>query len=176
MEKRCLTSAVRALVWLAVGATAFHQTSAATDAPSAEDAILLEESMDIDIRSSSEATLRYLNRTQVLTQHGVDEYRSAAAGINPWVTVRDFRGAVISPDGKRTETKKQQLYEVAYSDEELYTEFKTKALDFPGVVPGSTVEYQYEQVFRSLFFLPKTFELQNPVPSRLMTLSVRVPA
>src|SRR3989442_208190 len=100
MDRRQSAAAASIFVWLVLVSPAIHQPLAANDVKAAEDAVLLEESMDIDIRSPSEATVRYSNRTQVLTQRGVEMFESADVVINPWMTLKAFRGAAVAPDGK----------------------------------------------------------------------------
>src|SRR5262245_29045628 len=134
---------VAACLW---AATAGEQ--AAPNTPIRDDAILLEETFDIEIMSKALARLRYRNRTQVLTRLGVEQYGGAAVGYRPGVTVRDFRGAVLMPDGRRVEVKKQNVSDrAAFASFELYSDSMMRVMAFPGLVPGATIEYSYEQEF-----------------------------
>jgi transglutaminase-like putative cysteine protease len=142
-----------------------------------QDAVVLEESMEIDIRSITDARVRYLNRTQVLTQRGAEEHDVASVFYGPGRTVRDLRGSVTSPSGKRVEVKKQQMFDgAAFADFELYSDSKHRSLSFPGVVPGAIVEHSYELAVENLFYLDDLFYLQDAVPARLKTLTVRAPS
>src|SRR3989442_3190215 len=141
-----------------------------------EDAVVLEETVEVQIASSTEARLRFKERLQVLTSAGVEAFQHVPVFYNHWVDLRELRGAVISPAGKRVELKKQNIVDTGFSYE-LYSEDRNRVLEFQGVVPGSTIEYEYEQAFRSLFFLLQNgFDLQEPFPIRLKTLTVRAPA
>src|SRR5262245_57897420 len=62
-----------------------------------EDAVLLEERLDIEIASLTSARVRYLNRTQVLTSRGVEQHDGAGIGYGPDSTIKSLRGAVVSP-------------------------------------------------------------------------------
>lgn len=151
----------------------------AADIETGEDAVLLEESLDIEIVSESLARVRYVNRTKVLTVRGVEEHQGASAYYNPSITLREMRGAVISPAGKRTEVKKQQIVDhAAFASFELFSDSKNRSILFPGVVPGSTLEHEYEVEMRNLFYLQEfmLFDLQEWIPVRQKTLTVRAPA
>jgi hypothetical protein len=174
MERRPVLVAAAASAVLLLLSPAFERAGRAGEEQAAEDAVILEESMEIDIASSSEARLRHRMRVQILTPAGAENLDEAPVSYNPWVSIRELRGAVLSPSGKRVELKKQNIYDTG-NTYELYAEDKERVLRFPGVVPGSTIEYEYEQSLRSLFFLPRSFSLQGSIPVRLKTLTVRVP-
>jgi len=140
------------------------------------DAVLLEESLQITIQSETEATIHFLNRTQVLTEAGAEEYGHPAIYYRPSLEFRELRAWVTSPAGKRTEVKKQMITDdAAFQSFELYSESRQRIIHFPGVVPGSVLEYTYQQSVKSLFFLPDDFTFQDAIPARLKTLSVRYP-
>lgn len=148
----------------------------AADDPSGEDAELLEEHLDIVIQSAARAEVRYLNRTRVISRRGADRYASAAIYHNPSITIRDLEGAVISPAGKKYKVKKKQISDRAWlASYDLYSDAMMRAISFPQVVPGSIVEYSYEQEVRNLHYLPKSFDLQARIPVGLKTLTLRVP-
>jgi uncharacterized protein DUF3857/transglutaminase superfamily protein len=151
----------------------------ASPAPSSasSDAVLLEESLQITIQSESEATMSFLNRTQILTEAGAEEYGHPAIDYRPSLEIRDIRASTTSPSGKRTEVKKQMISDdAAFQSFDLYSDSRQRTIHFPGVVPGSVLEYSYLQSVKSLFFLPDDFTFQNEIPARLKTLSVRYPA
>jgi transglutaminase-like putative cysteine protease len=172
--------------WVAAGAWVIYALLAlpagrslprAADLEEGEDAVLLEESLDIEIVSETLARVHYSKRTKVLTAKGVDENDEASVYYNPSITIREFRAAVISPQGKRSEVKKQQFFDRAvFESFELYSDAKYRSVSFPGLVPGSTVEYRYEEEVRNLFYLPAEFDFQEKIPVRSKTFSVRAPA
>jgi len=143
------------------------------------DAVLLQESLDIEIVSESLARVHYSNQTKVLTPKGVDEYDTASIFYNPTQTIREFHAAVISPQGKRSEVKKQQFFDgSAFASFELYADTKHRSVSFPGLVPGSTLEYEYEEEMRNLFYLfylSDSFSFQEDIPARSKILTVRAP-
>jgi transglutaminase-like putative cysteine protease len=147
------------------------------DLAAGEDAVLLEESLEIDVLSPTSARVLYHNRTQVLTQRGAERYDSDGVSYRPGVSVRDLRGAVVSPSGKRVEVKRQMIADRAlFASYALYADSMIRTISFPGVVPGSIVEYQWEQEVTNLQFLPDEFDLQERIPVRMKTLTVRSPA
>jgi transglutaminase-like putative cysteine protease len=148
----------------------------AADIEQGEDAVLLEERLEVEILSDTLARVRYFNRTKVLTGKGVEEHDVASIYYNPSISIREFRAAVVSPQGKRTEVKKQQFFDrAAFESFELYADSKNRSVSFPGLVPGSTLEYEYEQEVRNLFYVPKEFAFQGDIPARTQVFSVRAP-
>jgi len=144
-----------------------------------QDAVLLDERYDIEIVSESLARVHYFNTTKVLTPRGVEENRVASVFYNPSVIIRDLSAAVTSPAGKRADVKKQQIFDrAAFESFELYSDSKNRSVVFLGVVPGSTVEHQYELEVRNLFFLQGflRFDLQDLIPTVHKTFTVRAPA
>jgi hypothetical protein len=141
-----------------------------------EDAVVLEERLEVDILSESEARVRYLNRTQVLTPRGVERYGDAWVGYNPSVTIKELRASVTSPSGKRQEIKKQQISDSsAFASFELYSDARQRGIHFAGAETGSTLEYSYEESMRGLFYLPDLFLLQAEIPARNLSYTVRAP-
>ena len=142
-----------------------------------DDAVILEEKLEVEIVSEMEARVRYLNRTQVLTPRGVERYGEAWVGYNPSVTIRDLRASLKSPAGKQQEIKKQQISDSsAFASYELYSDSRAKGIHFTGAEPGAILEYSYEESLRGLFFLPDVFQFQNEIPSRSLSYTVRTPA
>ena len=146
--------------------------------PSASsDAVLLEENLQITIQSESEATIRFLNRTQVLTEAGAEEYGHPSIFYTPSLEIRELRAWATSPEGKRTEIKKQMVSDdAAFASFELYSDSRQRTIHFPRVAPGSVLEYSYQQSVKSLISLPHDFTFQEEIPARVKTLSVRYPA
>jgi transglutaminase-like putative cysteine protease len=147
----------------------------AADTKVSDDAVVLEESIDIEIVAGDQARLHRREVVQVLTVNGIDAFESVEVRSNPWIQIRDLHGAVMPPSGKRVEMKKQAISEGADTSFELYSEDKVRTLHFSGVVPGSTIEFEYEQSFRSVFFLPDWFSLQGPMPVKRKTVTLVVP-
>ncbi len=148
-----------------------------SDIEAGEDAVLLEESIEIDIASETEARVRHFNRTRILTQRGADEYGQATISLNPWITVREVRASVTTPQGKVVTVKKQNVWEGSYfASFELFADRKHRTIDFPGVTPGAILEYEHETLVRNLYYLPLTFQLRDEIPVRSRTITLRLPS
>lgn len=142
-----------------------------------EDAVILEESLEIEIASETDATVRYLNRSQALTPQGVEECEEVAIRYSPWQKIERLDAHVVSPGGKLVKVKKKQLFDAAaFPSYTLYADSMVRIIHFPGLVPGATTQYSYEMRIRNLHYLPKYFALQEWSPARSKTLTVRVPA
>jgi len=149
----------------------------AADITSGEDAVILEESWDIDIRSPEEVHERYHQRVQILTPHGADEYKEAGVAYSPWVDIKDFHGSVEPPHGKKFDVKKQNVVDSAsFPSFVLYADSKQRVMIFPGAVPGAVIDYGYEKEIRNIFFMDHTFPLQDDIPIRLRMVTVTAPA
>ena len=141
-----------------------------------EDALLLEESMEITIVSRTEARERRVSRTQILTTRGADLYDVASIPFRRGVTLKEVRGAVILPGGKRVEVKKNQMVDRAdFASYELFSDTMERLITFPGVVPGAIVEHSYVREFASLVNMPAGMYFQDFIPAKSMTLTVRAP-
>jgi transglutaminase-like putative cysteine protease len=154
-----------------------HRSAPPADIEAGEDAVIQEETLDVEIISRTEGRVRHSKSVRILTTRGAEEYGTVTIGYNPWVSIRSLRGSVVSPAGKRAEVKKQQVWEGSlFASFELYADRKHRTINFPGAVPGATLEYEYEQVVRNLYFLPDAFYLQEEVPARSKTFTVKAPA
>ncbi|HUD72102.1 MAG TPA: DUF3857 domain-containing protein [Dongiaceae bacterium] len=167
------------LVWTTPpfsGLPARAETPAPAAAAPKDDAVLLEESMEITIVSRTEARERHVTRTQVLTARGADRYDVASIPFRRGVTLREVRAAVILPDGKRVEVKKNQMVDRAdFASYELFSDTMERLINFPGVVPGAIVEHSYVREFTSLVDVPSGMYFQEFIPAKSMTLTVRAP-
>jgi len=141
------------------------------------DAVVLEESLDIEIRSSEQARVRYLKRCKVNTPRGADDHKDASVFYSiPSVTIVKLEGTVTPPKGKAITTGKAHVVDgAAFAAYELYSDSRHRTLNLPGVVPGATVEHTYEMDVRSLQYLPGEFWFQDDEPARTRTLTVRAP-
>src|SRR5207247_8275962 len=114
LPSRVLAGAV--FVWALLSNAASGPPARAAGIEEGEDAVLLDESYDIEIVSESLARVHYFNTTKVLTPRGVEENRVASVFYNPSVIIRDRSAAVTSPAGKRPDVKKQQIFDRAAFD------------------------------------------------------------
>jgi transglutaminase-like putative cysteine protease len=141
-----------------------------------DDAVLLEETLEIEIASPTSARVKFTNRTIVLTQRGAEHYDFTGVDYGPGVRIRNLEGAVISPAGKRVEVKKQMIADhAAFESFVLYADSMVRSISFPGVAPGSIVEYSWEQEVSNFHWLPHAYGLQERIPVRAKTLVVRSP-
>jgi transglutaminase-like putative cysteine protease len=156
--------------------------SAAGDARTAaieagEDALVLEEILEIDIQSPTRARERYARRTRILTPRGAEENEIGRVDYNPSRVVRELRGSVTSPQGKKTEVKKQFVLDhTDFASYDLYSDARQRSIRLPGAVPGAIVEYSYEVDVSNLFYLIDRLYLQDLDPVRYKRLTVRAPA
>lgn len=149
----------------------------AADITSGEDAVILEEAWAIDILSPEQGRVRYSSRTRILTPRGAARYGGVGIAYDKWVTITRLRAAVVSPEGKKTDVKKQHIVDSnEFGSFELYSDSKQRTIVFPGAVPGAVLEYSYEKDVRNLFFLPKGIQLQDEIPIQSRILTVTAPA
>lgn len=141
-----------------------------------EDALVLEEVLEIDILSPTAARERYRRRTQILTPLGADENDVGRVAYNPSRVVRELSGSVTSPLGKKTAIKKQAIVDhTDFASYDLYSDSRYRSFSFPGVVPGAIVEFSYEVEVRNLFYLADTLYLQELDPVKSKKLTIRAP-
>src|SRR5437773_11512640 len=122
----------RVVLFALLGAASFLSVADqahSADITAGEDAVMLEEKWDIDIRSPEDVLERYSRRLQILTPRGAEEYKGAAVGYNPWISIKDFRGSVESPNGKRFDVKKQNIVDTAvFESFVLYADSKQRVM------------------------------------------------
>lgn len=165
----------RLLLPLCLGALAAAPAAVAATVAS-RDAVLLEESLHIRVLSSTEAEVEYANRTRLLTRRGVERYGFAVVRYNPWIDVKDFRGSIVLPDGRRTKVRKSDVSDQSdFASYELYSDNRRKVMHFTGAVPGAVVEHSYRTRIRSLLFLPRWFLLADELPGQLRSLTIDHP-
>ncbi|HKQ96740.1 MAG TPA: DUF3857 domain-containing transglutaminase family protein, partial [Candidatus Polarisedimenticolia bacterium] len=141
-----------------------------------DDAILLEEITEIEIVSKGEARERHLSRTRIVTAHGAEMYDAASIPYSKGVVLKEVRGSVTLPGGKRIEVKKNQMIDRAdFESFELFSDSMERLITFPGVVPGAIVEHSYVREVSSLIDLTGGIYFQRPIPAESMTLTVRSP-
>jgi hypothetical protein len=141
------------------------------------DAVILQEELEIEIRSVTNATVRYHERAKVLTKNGADQFRVASVGYQPGVEIRSLRGSVTPPSGKPLKIKKRQIFDgAAFASYELYSDSRHRSIAFTGITPGSIVEHSYELSVSNLALMPQEFRLQELLPVQLKSLTIRVPA
>jgi len=143
---------------------------------SGQDAVILEENLTVEIRSLTDARVSYEKRTRILTPKGAEDYGYGAVHYEPGMTIRDLSGAVVQPSGKRIRTgKKDTMDGPEFGSYDLYSDNRQRTIIFPGVVPGSIIEFAYELQIDNLFFLPSHVILQTFIPIQTKTLTVRHP-
>jgi transglutaminase-like putative cysteine protease len=145
-----------------------------------EDVVILEDTLTIEIASSTEARVRRIWRAKILTEAGIETIEKSGHGAlfyRSCCPIRDLRAAIIAPSGKRTDVKKQQIYDgAAVADFELYADSRYRAVTFTGAVPGSILEFSSDQEFTNLFYLPSEVAFQEQVPVRARALILKAPA
>lgn len=144
-----------------------------------EDAIILAEVQEIEILPNGTARVHYERRSKVLTPRGAESEDVASVHYNPWIEILELRGAVVSPQGKRVEVKKQHIVDGgAFASFVLYADTRHRSIHFPGVVAGAVVEYSFDLEIRNLFYLRFYDGLlfQELIPARSKKLVVRAPA
>lgn len=143
----------------------------------AYDAVLIEERMEIDIRSLTDARVSYLNRTKVLTPLGAEDYAWADVFYAPGVEIKKLTGGIRTPEGKWIGIRKSSIHDAAaFASFELYSDTRRRTITLPGARPGSTIEYEYELRVSNLQRLENVFRLQEEIPVRRKTLILRTPA
>jgi len=164
----------------AADAAATPSAAASVDIETGEDLVILDDTLTIEIASSTEARVRRTWRAKILTEAGIDTIEKSghsALFYRSCCPIRDLRATVIAPSGKRTDVKRQQFYDgAAVADFELYADSRYRAVTFTGAIPGSTLEFSSEQEFSNLFYLPSEFEFQERLPVRDRALILKTPA
>jgi len=141
------------------------------------DAVILEESLEVDIRTLTDAREKYATRILVLTQRGIEPFDSASVIYFPGSVVRKIEGSVTLPSGRVIRPGRKSVVDgPALASFELYSDIRHRTLHFTGLVPGATVEYSWEKTVSNLRDLDARLQLADAVPAVLRTMTVRQPA
>jgi len=140
-------------------------------------ALTLSEEVEIEIRAADDATVRYANRTKVLTRRGAEQFDQAVVYYEKGDRIVSFKGEVLLPTGKRLKMNKKAIVDgPAQASFELYSDSRYRAMTFTGVVPGAVVEYSFEKEVNSLHHIYEDrLDLQGDIPARHRSLKLVTP-
>lgn len=112
-----------------------------------------------DYPSAASSRMDVQVRTKILTPDGV-EFGNVEIEHSRWMRLRDFEGRTVTPDGRVVPLDPESVFVERTS--KSFKSFVTKAA-FPGVEPGSIIDYRFSFYWDSLFYLePWYFQSELP--------------
>lgn len=142
------------------------------------DVVKRYEEITVNIKSASKAVVKRKYAITVLNENG-DNYATYVNGYSKLISLSDISGKLFDAGGKLIRSiKKKDIADMSASDDaNLLTDHRTKSFSFYQKTYPYTVEFEDEQVFDGIFFLPDwtpvTDEKMAVMHSRFM---VEVPA
>lgn len=113
------------------------------------------EDMYINIKSPGKAIVKHKYAITILNESGEKSAKFDVA-YNKFITVSDISAHLYNADGKEIKSaRKKDIYDFAMNDPiSMATDDRMKAYDFFYRNYPYTVEFEYEQEFKGIFFLP----------------------
>ncbi|MBE6380253.1 MAG: DUF3857 domain-containing protein, partial [Lentisphaerae bacterium] len=145
---------------------------------SGADAVLEDSRITLDIESSTAYTVDCRQKIRVLNYAGVKDNSELSIPFVPGISEGKFiSGAVISPDGKRIEVDPAsvQLMDKGDASAPRYPMGKALIVPFPGVKPGSVIEYHWQVKFTDSL-LEYAYTLWRPMPVKQSVVEFKYPA
>ncbi len=114
------------------------------------------EEIKVTIKSNSKAIVKRKYVITVLNQNG-DEWATYFNGYTKMISLSDISGKLYDASGTLIKTiKKKDITDLSVSDDvSILSDARSKSFSFYHKVYPYTVEFEDEQVYDGLFFLPK---------------------
>lgn len=135
------------------------------------------EELKVIIKSSAKAVVKHKYAITVLNQNG-DDYATYYNAYTKLISLSDISGKLYDASGKLIRSiKKKDIADMSISDDvSLLSDARSKSFSFYQKTYPYTVEFEDEQVYDGMFFLPKWSPLSDEKMSVMnSTFIVEVP-
>lgn len=148
-----------------------------TDFPDESAVILLDEGK-MEIFGSEATAFSEFERHKILkifNRRG-EKFANVLIPYYPTITIDKIEARTISPDGKITVIKPENIFDVnLYPNFIFYSDQRAKIFTFPAVEPGSILEYRYRQSIKGRT-LWHSWSFQDEIPTLLSRFTVVHPS
>ena len=144
------------------------------------DAIIRERDVTIELLDEHSSSYDEFCRMEVLTYNGVKENSDLTWEYNPaWDEIELVEGRVITPDGTTKEISPNMIHRMDSAwagSAPRYPAGKIYAVNFPGVEPGSIIEYRLHRTKKGNTFFSFHGSLRTPYPADHLKYTLILPA
>ncbi len=126
------------------------------------DVIKRNETISIIIKSVSKAVVKHKYAVTILNERG-DDYATYTNDYTKFISLSDISGKLFDSKGKLIKSiRKKDISDMSVGDDvSLLTDLRSKSFSFYHKTYPYTVEYEDEQVYDGIFFLPKWVPVEN---------------
>lgn len=135
-------------------------------------AVVLFRKGELDlVRHQLSSTLSVEVRLKILTEEGKEKYGEIEIYHSPWVRLHGLVGRTVLPDGSEVPLAKDAIFQRRASRSRRLA---VTAVAFPALAVGAIVDYRYELLFDSIFYLDP-WDLQEEIPVRHSEIVYHLP-
>ncbi len=126
------------------------------------DVIKRNEIISVTIKSISKAVVKHKYAVSILNERG-DEYATYTNGYTKFISLSDISGKLFDSKGKLIKSiRKKDISDMSVGDDvSLLTDLRSKSFSFYHKTYPYTVEFEDEQVYDGIFFLPKWVPVES---------------
>lgn len=126
------------------------------------DVIKRNEIISVTIKSISKAVVKHKYAVTILNERG-DEYATYSNGYTKFISLSDISGKLFDSNGKLIKSiRKKDISDMSVGDDvSLLTDLRSKSFSFYHKTYPYTVEFEDEQVYDGIFFLPKWVPVES---------------
>lgn len=143
-----------------------------------ESAVILLDEGKMEIFGSEATAFSEFERHKILkifNRRG-EKFANVLIPYYPTITIDKIEARTISPDGKITVIKPENIFDVnLYPNFIFYSDQRAKIFTFPAVEPGSILEYRYRQSIKGRT-LWHSWSFQDEIPTLLSRFTVVHPS
>jgi hypothetical protein len=134
--------------------------------------VLLDECVTT-VKENGEIETLYRRAYKILRPEARDEYGGVAVDFDAETKLSYLKAWAIPPTGPEYQVNEKDALETGWS-EELYSDKRHKLLQFPAVIPGSVVGFEYVQKKRPYVFEDE-WSIQDRIPVRRSRVTLNLP-
>lgn len=153
------------------------QTPTQSDYPDASAVVLLNEGKFNAAARKNTPLSVFKQKTivKILNAEG-KKYANIAIPYSSQSKVLNIKARTISPNGKITVLKKENIYDVnLYPNFVLYSDIRAKTFTFPAVDTGSILEYSFTKEINSITYW-NNWVFQRSIPTQISRFSLKIPS
>lgn len=136
------------------------------------------EEISVSIRSISKAIVKHKYAITILNENG-DDYSAYSNEYTKMISLSDISGKLFDAEGKLIRSiKRKDISDMSVSDDvSLLTDQRSKSFSFHHKTYPYTVEFEDEQVYDGIFFLPKWIPVEDEkMAVQISRFTVEVPS
>jgi len=145
------------------------------DYPKDTVAVVVLDEEQITVKDNGQMETLRRRAFRVLRPEAREDFSGIAVRFDGETRLSYLKAWTITSDGHDLAVPDSEAMERSMDDQELYSDIRVRAMNFPEVKPGSVIGYEYVQKQRPFLFEDR-WEFQEQVPVRTSRLALQLPA